>query len=188
MMSVVRRRRIRVIILAVIVAAAIVSLALLALRQNIDVYYTPHQLVEGKVFPSHTIRLGGWVKKHSIVHDINSTRMHFLITDHMQSVPVDYNGLLPSLFREGQGVVVVGHFVKGRFKAKEVLAKHDANYHPPGMPRVNKMDPQRIRSANRGTSGGGIRSANRGKTPNTSHASASADPGDPKELGDSNAR
>lgn len=154
MISVVRRRRIRVIVLAVIVAAAIVFLALVALRQNIDVYYTPHQLIEGKVFPSHTIRLGGWVKKNSVKHAPNSNLMQFVITDHIQSIPVDYRGLLPSLFREGQGVVVMGHFVRGRLEATQVLAKHDANYHPPGMPKVNEVDPQRIRSANRGTSEG----------------------------------
>lgn len=136
-MSVMRRRRIRVMILAVMVATAVIALALVALRQNIDVYYTPHELVKVNVFPNHTIRLGGLVKKHSVFHDLNSTRMHFQITDDRQSIPVDYNGLLPSLFREGQGIVVTGHFRRGRFEATQVLAKHDSNYHPPSS-RFNR--------------------------------------------------
>jgi cytochrome c-type biogenesis protein CcmE len=109
-----------------------VSLILYALNQNINVYYTPSQIKA--VRADQHLRLGGLVKKGSLQRDAGSLKMHFVITDYKKDVTVSYNGIVPALFREGQGVVVEGHFASGKvFTASQVLAKHDEKYMPPGI-------------------------------------------------------
>ncbi len=133
-MSVSRQRRIRVIVIVFVAAIAITALALTALRHNINVYYTPHELVKADPSTTQLTRLGGWVMPGTVKHMSKSTEVFFRVTDHLASVEVQYSGLLPSLFRENQGIVVVGYWMKSKgFRATQVLAKHDANYHPPGI-------------------------------------------------------
>lgn len=125
-----RKRRLYFILLLLIGISAAVGFALFALRQNINLYYTPSQLLEQH---SHRVaRLGGLVVKGSVQHQKNSLQVSFVLTDFHCKVRVKYDGMLPSLFREGRGIVAQGHLnAKGIFIADQVLAKHDANYHPP---------------------------------------------------------
>jgi len=110
------------------------SLLLYALRQNIDLYYTPTQLLAQLLKPGKEIRLGGIVAKNSVHEATNSLKVSFKITDFHEEITVYYQGLLPSLFHEGKGVIVQGFLNKrGIFQADEVLAKHNENYHPPNI-------------------------------------------------------
>lgn len=107
---------------------------LYALRQNITLFYTPTQIIQDQISKNHTIRMGGLVEKgsvHAVGNDHNNAYVSFKITDFNHEITVLYNGILPDLFREGQGVVVRGHLQKNHFMAEEVLAKHDENYMPP---------------------------------------------------------
>src|SRR5262245_13790843 len=109
-----------------------VSLILFALNTNIHLYYTPGQLP--RALPDHSLRLGGIVKNGSLRRIPRSLTIHFMITDFQKEIPIVYTGVVPSLFREGQGVVVAGQFLRnGSFQATQVLAKHDENYRPPGI-------------------------------------------------------
>ena len=131
-----RRSRLVRLLWVMAVLAVAVGLVLYALRQNIDLYFTPTQLLSQSIQPNQVLRLGGIVRPHSLVRD-NSDRLKqdFVLTDATHHVRVDYRGILPSLFHDGQGIIVQGHWQagKGRFIATQVLAKHDARYHPPGV-------------------------------------------------------
>lgn len=128
-----QKRRVWMISAITVVAACVIFLALLALRKNIDLYYTPSELKLAQITPRQTIRVGGWVAKDS-VHYGKQQHIEFVLTDHKQHVQVNYTGLLPSLFREEQGIVIAGHrLASGVVRADQVLAKHDANYHPPKL-------------------------------------------------------
>jgi cytochrome c-type biogenesis protein CcmE len=128
-----QQRRAWMIGAIIAVAAGVIVLALVALRNNIDLYYTPSELQAAQVTPRQTIRVGGWVQKHS-VHYGAQQHIDFVLTDKQQQVLVRYTGLLPSLFREGQGIVIAGHRLpNGEMQATQVLAKHDENYHPPKL-------------------------------------------------------
>ena len=109
-----------------------VSLVLFALNKNINLYYTPNQLNMNQL-PKTNLRIGGLVKKNSIKRDPDSLKIDFIITDYKREIPVTYVGVLPSFIREGQGVVIEGHFVNRYFDARQVLAKHDEKYMPPGL-------------------------------------------------------
>ena len=126
------RRRKLLLILSIICALGVASgLVLYALRQNISLFYTPTQLVNGEYKNSHAIRVGGMVVADSIARDANSLFVKFKITDYKQTITVNYVGILPDLFRDRQGVVVQGDWLNnGIFKATTVLAKHDENYMP----------------------------------------------------------
>lgn len=129
-----RKKRLQVILFAVCVLMAASGIVLYALRQNINLFYTPSQLVNGEA-PHHTlVRLGGMVVKGSVKHDPNSLRVDFILSDFKQTQRVTFSGVLPTLFREGQGIVAQGRLENnGVFVATEVLAKHDENYMPPTL-------------------------------------------------------
>jgi len=111
-----------------------VALSLYALRQNIDLFYSPTQVVNGKAPLAHEFRLGGLVKKGSVHTAENGLAVTFVLTDNLRDVPVLYRGILPDLFRGGQGIVAEGTLNnKHQFIADRVLAKHDANYMPPNV-------------------------------------------------------
>lgn len=132
MMHPVRRRKLTVIVVVLALLALACGLVLYALRQNISLFYTPTQIVEGKVPKQHRLRVGGMVVKGSISRDANGLDVTFKISDYVETILVRYHGILPDLFREGQGVVVQGMLVANTtFRATEVLAKHDENYMPP---------------------------------------------------------
>ena len=107
------------------------GLALLALRENINLFFSPSQIVDGTAPSNTTIRLGGMVVSGSIQRGDN-LGVTFVLTDLAEQVTVAYEGILPDLFREGQGIVTQGKLDStGRFLAEQVLAKHDETYIPP---------------------------------------------------------
>ncbi len=125
-----RRQKKLLTITGMLIATAIsVGLILYALRQNISLYYTPTQLSQQKIISTQLIRIGGFVAKNSVHYFPHSTRVTFVVTDHHNKMTVNYQGLLPALFRVGQGVVVQGYLKNNLFWADQVLAKHGANYH-----------------------------------------------------------
>lgn len=110
------------------VAAAI---AAYALSSNITYFYTPSDIVEQQVGPDRRMRLGGLVEDGSMGRGADGVTVTFRVTDTAEAVNVEFRGLLPDLFREGQGVVAEGSLnADGTFIASEVLAKHDENYMP----------------------------------------------------------
>ena len=109
-----------------------VTLMLNAFRQNILFFFTPTQVAAGEAPVNHPFRIGGLVADNSVTREEGSLVVHFDVTDTAHSVRVAYEGILPDLFREGQGIVTKGQLdVNGVFVASEVLAKHDENYMPP---------------------------------------------------------
>ena len=127
-----RRKKTLLILVAVVIGIGIaVGLALYALRQNINLFYTPTQLVEHQAPEDQRIQVGGLVMQGSLQRAPDSLAVRFTITDLKNQVEVVYTGILPDLFREGQGIVANGRFEKGVVVADEVLAKHDEKYMPP---------------------------------------------------------
>jgi cytochrome c-type biogenesis protein CcmE len=115
-----------------------VFLVLAALRDTIVFFHTPQEIVERHVPPGKRIRLGGLVASGSVKRGDGAT-VEFSVTDTIQTIPVRYRGLLPDLFREGQGVVTEGVLdASGHFIADTVLAKHDENYMPPEVAKALK--------------------------------------------------
>jgi cytochrome c-type biogenesis protein CcmE len=114
------------------------ALALTAFRQNVTFYFDPTKVAEGQVQPGERFRLGGMVTKGTVQRAPGSLEVHFVVTDFKHDVPVSYTGVLPDLFREGQGVIAHGKMVGNTFVADEVLAKHDEKYMPPAVARPLK--------------------------------------------------
>jgi cytochrome c-type biogenesis protein CcmE len=129
------RRRRMVLVGGIVVGVGIAAaLALTAFRQNVTFFFVPSQVAAGDVHGSESFRLGGMVTKGSIHRVPGSLKVSFAVTDYKHTVPVVYTGVLPDLFREGQGVIAHGHLdASGVFVADQVLAKHDAKYMPPAM-------------------------------------------------------
>jgi cytochrome c-type biogenesis protein CcmE len=112
--------------------AAAVSLAVMASRQNIMFYYDPSQVAAGKAPADKRFRIGGMVVKGSVQRRPGDLEVRFVLSDFSHEVPVEYTGVLPDLFREGQGIIAHGTLNShGAFVADEVLAKHDEKYMPP---------------------------------------------------------
>lgn len=127
----IHRRRLYIISFIAIGVTISACLILYALRQNIDVYFTPSQLAATSYSADQHIRLGGMVKKGSLVRSSTSLEMQFTVTDFKQELVVHYTGILPDLFREGKGVIAEGYLnAQHQFVATQVLAKHDENYAP----------------------------------------------------------
>ena len=127
------RRRQRLVLVGLIVVGCTIAtgLTLLALRENINLFFSPSQIVDGTAPSNTTIRLGGMVVAGSIQRGDN-LGVTFVLTDLAEQVTVTYEGILPDLFREGQGIVTQGKLDStGRFLAAQVLAKHDETYMPP---------------------------------------------------------
>ncbi len=127
-----KRKKTLIILLAVVIGIGIaVGLALYALRQNINLFYTPSQLAANEAPEGRRIQVGGLVMQGSLQREPDSLAVRFTITDLKHQVDVVYTGILPDLFREGQGIVANGRIEKGVVVADEVLAKHDEKYMPP---------------------------------------------------------
>ncbi|RTR36599.1 cytochrome c maturation protein CcmE [Shewanella canadensis] len=134
-----RKKRLTLAVALIGGVAAIASLLLYALNSNLNLFYTPTEIVQGKkdtgVKPEvgQRIRVGGMVTIGSMVRDPDSLHVEFAVHDSLGGeVIVTYDDLLPDLFREGQGIVAQGVLVEGgKLQATEVLAKHDENYMPP---------------------------------------------------------
>jgi cytochrome c-type biogenesis protein CcmE len=116
----------------VIGVGAATAVALQAFQENIMYFYSPSQISAGEAPTGRSFRLGGLVTTGSLQRTPGSIEINFVVTDNAESIPVKYSGLLPDLFREGQGVIAHGKLTEeGVFMADEVLAKHDENYMPP---------------------------------------------------------
>ena len=127
-----KRRRLYLALAALALLAGAAALALKALERNIVFFVTPTELAERPGKPGQQVRLGGLVADGSVKREPGSARVDFAVTDGAGAVNVVYEGILPDLFREGQGVVVEGAMGQdGAFLAKRVLAKHDETYMPP---------------------------------------------------------
>ena len=126
-----RKQRLYLVISLVVGLSIAVGLALMALQQNINLFFTPSQIVAGEAPQGVAFRIGGMVVDDSLKRSDQDLSVQFEVTDTAQSVPVLYTGILPDLFREGQGVVALGRLDGETFVASEVLAKHDENYMAP---------------------------------------------------------
>jgi cytochrome c-type biogenesis protein CcmE len=132
-----KRRRLWLLVASLATLGAAAALVLTALSDNIVFFYSPSQLGEKKISPDRRLRIGGLVEQGSVKKEGDLVR--FKVTDLKQSVTVTYRGLLPDLFREGQGVIAEGSLgADGIFAAREVLAKHDENYMPPEVAKALK--------------------------------------------------
>ena len=129
-----RHKRLAIIVAGVIGLTVAVLLVLNAFQSNLVFFYSPTEVLEGKVTvpAGKLIRIGGLVEQGSVKRSADGLKVDFIVTDLNKKLPVHYEGLLPDLFREGQGVVAQGRLQNGnQFVASEVLAKHDEKYMPP---------------------------------------------------------
>lgn len=110
-----------------------------AFRENLMYFYTPSDLLNAEVVPDRRLRLGGMVEAGTVLRG-DGLMIGFVVADCNKAVPVEYEGILPDLFREGQGIVAMGRWDNGRFLADEVLAKHDENYMPPELAEALMSD------------------------------------------------
>jgi cytochrome c-type biogenesis protein CcmE len=126
-----RQRRMVLVGLILLGVGTATALGLTAFKQNMLYFYSPADVVAGKAVKDKVFRLGGMVTEGSVQREPGSMEVRFVLTDYKESVKVSYSGLLPDLFREGQGIVARGKLDgNGVFVAEEVLAKHDENYMP----------------------------------------------------------
>lgn len=123
-----KQRRLYFVLLGMLVLGAAAALVLTAISDSLVYFYSPSDIVTQRIPEGRRMRIGGLVENDSLVKD--GKTVTFKVTDVANAVPVSYTGVLPDLFREGQGVVVEGRLDKGVFVANEVLAKHDENYMP----------------------------------------------------------
>ncbi|MEO6696574.1 MAG: cytochrome c maturation protein CcmE [Gammaproteobacteria bacterium] len=142
-----RRQRMMLVILVLLGVGTAAALTLNAFRGNMVYFYGPSQLGAVEKVHERNLRLGGLVEQGSIKREDDGLTVHFMVTDTVKNVPVIYKGILPDLFREGQGVIAQGKLSQdGVFMASEVLAKHDENYMPPevakAMQEAQKNAPQ----------------------------------------------
>jgi cytochrome c-type biogenesis protein CcmE len=128
-----KRSRRKVLVLALVFGVSIATvLGLTALEENMLFFFSPTQVNAGEAPQERSFRVGGLVVPGSISRLPDSLTVQFEVTDNAQNMTVEYTGILPDLFREGEGIVAIGSFAAGgRFVADEVLAKHDENYMPP---------------------------------------------------------
>jgi cytochrome c-type biogenesis protein CcmE len=126
------KQRLAMVLIIVIGIGTAVALALTAFGENMMYFFSPSEVAAGKAPTDRLIRLGGMVSKNSVQRATDSLLVKFTVTDFAQTIQVQYTGILPDLFREGQGVIAIGKMqTDGSFLAQEVLAKHDENYMPP---------------------------------------------------------
>lgn len=134
-----KRRRLYAVLAGMVMLGVAVALVLTALRDNLVFFYSPSDLAEKNLAANQRIRIGGLVEVDSVVKTDGGRTTQFTVTDTKASVPIRYTGVLPDLFREGQGVVAEGRLLpNGVFEASEVLAKHDEKYMPPEVAEALK--------------------------------------------------
>ena len=133
-----RKKRLALILLMVAGVATGVGFALKSLDQNIMFFFTPSEVISGKAPTDKLFRMGGMVVDGSVHRPGDGLTVMFDLTDNDRSVTVQFAGILPDLFREGQGIIANGKLnTSGEFVAEEVLAKHDENYMPPELADMN---------------------------------------------------
>lgn len=127
-----RQRRIYIIVGGLATLSIATFLVLRAFNENLVFFYTPTQIVAQEAPLNKQFRIGGMVLEDSVIREPGGLKVNFVVTDTAHSVPVEYSGILPDLFKEGKGVVAQGKLgSQGKFIASQVLAKHDENYMPP---------------------------------------------------------
>ena len=125
-----KQRRIQVIIITFIALALSTALIGYAMRDGINFFRSPSEVLQQPPDKDEIFRIGGLVQEKSLVRG-SGTVITFIVTDGNKSVPVEYSGILPDLFAEGLGMIATGKYVEEKFVASEILAKHDENYTPP---------------------------------------------------------
>ena len=127
-----RQKRMTTVAAILVGVGVATAFALQAFEKNMLYYYSPTQILAGEAPDSRSIRVGGLVENGSVQREPGSLEVRFTLTDFANTVGVSYTGVLPDLFREGQGIIARGKLTdQGLFVAEEVLAKHDENYMPP---------------------------------------------------------
>ena len=136
-----RKKRLALIVLMVAGVSVGVGFALNSLNQNIMFFLTPSEVLAGEAPRNRLFRVGGMVVDGSVSRPGDGLTVHFDLTDNERQVTVRYTGILPDLFREGQGIIANGRLNEnGQFVAEEVLAKHDENYMPPELAGMHKPE------------------------------------------------
>ncbi|MDJ0776640.1 MAG: cytochrome c maturation protein CcmE [Gammaproteobacteria bacterium] len=134
-----RKKRLALVVLMVAGVSVGVSFALQSLNQNIMFFKTPSEVRAGEAPADRLFRVGGMVVAGSVSRPGDGLTVQFDLTDNEEQVTVKYTGILPDLFREGQGIIANGRLdARGDFVAEEVLAKHDENYMPPELAEMHK--------------------------------------------------
>ena len=128
-----KRSRRKVLVIGILFGVSVAAvLGLTAFQENLLYFYSPTQVSAGEAPDNHSFRIGGLVVDGTVKRKPDSLDVQFDLTDNTETVTVQYTGILPDLFREGQGIVAMGSLQSGGlFIAEEVLAKHDENYMPP---------------------------------------------------------
>jgi cytochrome c-type biogenesis protein CcmE len=136
-----KRRRMLYLVVGLVLLGSATALVLSAFQDSLVFFYSPTDLLAKPQAAGRDVRLGGLVEKGSVVREGDGLTIRFRVTDLKKSLLVAYKGVLPDLFREGQGVVVEGRLLPdGSFRASEVLAKHDEKYMPPEVARALKAN------------------------------------------------
>ena len=130
-MNPIRKKRIYSILFVLLFSISGISLILYSLNSNLDYFFTPTELKKQNIPSDKRIKLGGMVLKGSVERE--SSEISFVVTDYENSLRVIYDGIVPDLFKEESGVVVLGFYRDDMIYAEEVLAKHDENYMPPNL-------------------------------------------------------
>ena len=125
-----KRRRLSIVIIGLVMLGTAAALVLTAFEDNLVFFFSPTDLKSKTVAAEQRIRIGGLVEEGSVKKSEDGLVVNFRVTDLENALPVTFKGVLPDLFREGQGIIAEGRIVQGTFNASEVLAKHDENYMP----------------------------------------------------------
>ena len=134
-MKTIRKQRLITVLLILTTSALGSFLIIRALDSNLDFFFTPSELFKEEIPNNKRIKVGGMVLEGSVTRD--KTNIFFVITDYEGSINVEFDGLVPDLFKEGSGVVVLGYLKNKTLIAEDVLAKHDENYMPPSIDLKN---------------------------------------------------
>ncbi len=127
-----RKQRLQIVLFVMVFAAVAIGLLVFALRENLNLFFPPADIVAGKAPADQQIRVGGYVVKNSVHRSSEDLTVTFRLTDGQAEVAVRYKGILPDLFTEGEAAIAKGRLNDDRIlEAVEVLAKHDENYTPP---------------------------------------------------------
>jgi len=134
-----KRKRLAIVLAAMAALGVGAAFVGFALRDNIALFRSPTEIVKEQLPAGRRFRVGGIVEEHSFKRGPDGVTVSFRVTDMANSIPVSYRGILPDLFREGQGVVAMGQLdSNGTFQASEILAKHDERYMPPEVVKALK--------------------------------------------------
>jgi len=147
-----RQKRMATVAAILVGVGIATAFALQAFNKNLLYYYSPTQIHAGEAPQARSIRVGGLVENGSVQREVGSLEVRFSLTDFSNTVGVSYTGVLPDLFREGQGVIARGKMRDdGTFIAEEVLAKHDENYMPPEVKDSLKPHMDAAQAMNQGS-------------------------------------